>query len=48
MRIRSELILVVPPPLITSLPLVSLARARLLEKETPGPDWTGITIIPEK
>jgi class 3 adenylate cyclase/HAMP domain-containing protein len=25
-----------------------LARARLLEKETPGPDWTGVTIIPEK
>jgi class 3 adenylate cyclase/HAMP domain-containing protein len=25
-----------------------LARARLLEKESPGPDWTGITIIPEK
>jgi adenylate cyclase len=25
-----------------------LARARLLEKETPGPDWTGITVIPEK
>ncbi len=25
-----------------------LARARLLEKEAPGPDWTGITVIPEK
>ena len=25
-----------------------LARARLLEKNPPGPDWTGITIIPEK
>jgi hypothetical protein len=25
-----------------------LARALLLEKETPGPDWTGVTIIPEK
>ncbi len=25
-----------------------LARARLLEKEPPGPEWTGTTIIPEK
>jgi adenylate cyclase len=25
-----------------------LARARLLEKEQPGPEWTGATIIPEK
>jgi class 3 adenylate cyclase/HAMP domain-containing protein len=25
-----------------------LARARLLEQNPPGPDWTGITIIPEK
>ena len=25
-----------------------LARARLLEKESPGSDWTGITVIPEK
>jgi class 3 adenylate cyclase/HAMP domain-containing protein len=25
-----------------------LARARLLERESPGPNWTGITVIPEK
>jgi class 3 adenylate cyclase/HAMP domain-containing protein len=25
-----------------------LARARLLDKEAPGPDWTGITVVPEK
>ncbi len=25
-----------------------LARARLLDKEAPGSDWTGITVIPEK
>ena len=25
-----------------------LARAHLLEKEPPGSDWTGITVIPEK
>ncbi len=25
-----------------------LARASLLEKEAPGSDWTGITVIPEK
>ncbi|OHD20878.1 MAG: hypothetical protein A2064_01700 [Spirochaetes bacterium GWB1_66_5] len=31
-----------------SLTLTFLARARLLEKEPPGPEWTGVTIIPEK
>jgi class 3 adenylate cyclase len=25
-----------------------LERARLLEREAPGPDWTGITVVPEK
>jgi len=31
-----------------SLTQTFLARARLLEKETPGPEWTGVTIIAEK
>jgi hypothetical protein len=30
------------------LTLTFLARARLLEKEPPGPEWTGVTIIAEK
>ena len=31
-----------------SLTQTFLARARLLEKEHPGPEWTGVTIIAEK
>jgi hypothetical protein len=31
-----------------SLTQTFLARARLLERESPGAEWTGITIIPEK